>query len=109
MCQLTLEVDEQVLAQAEAVAETENTTVTTLLQQFVESLTSIHRITSNQRMTPACDLASCRGATGLPPMNDCTQSVGVGTGFKCRCGRSPDRATTAGPKVSLAFRSSLSR
>ncbi len=38
MCQLTLEVDEDVLAQAEAVAETENTTVTTLLQQFVESL-----------------------------------------------------------------------
>ena len=38
MCQLTLEVDEQVLAQAEAVAETENTTVTTLLQRFVESL-----------------------------------------------------------------------
>ena len=38
MCQLTLEVDEQILAQAEAVAQTENTTVTTLLQQFVESL-----------------------------------------------------------------------
>ena len=38
MCQLTLEVDEQVLAQAEAVAQTENTTVTTLLQHFVESL-----------------------------------------------------------------------
>ena len=35
---MTLEVDEQVLAQAEAVAQTENTTVTTLLQQFVESL-----------------------------------------------------------------------
>ena len=34
---------------------------------------SIRRITSNQRKTPACDLASCRGATGLPPMNDCTQ------------------------------------
>jgi hypothetical protein len=38
MCQLTLEVDEQVLAQAEAVAQTENTTVTTLLQHFVEPL-----------------------------------------------------------------------
>jgi hypothetical protein len=38
MCQLTLEVDETVLAQAEAVAETEHTTVTTLLQHFVESL-----------------------------------------------------------------------
>ncbi|MCX7420566.1 MAG: hypothetical protein NT013_13650 [Planctomycetia bacterium] len=38
MCQLTLDVDDEVLAQAEAVAETENTTVTTLLQQFVESL-----------------------------------------------------------------------
>ena len=38
MCQLTLEVDEDVLAQAEAVAETQNTTVTTLLQEFVESL-----------------------------------------------------------------------
>ena len=38
MCQLTLQVDEQVLAQAEAVAQTENTTVTTLLQRFVESL-----------------------------------------------------------------------
>ena len=38
MCQLTLEVDDEVLAQAEAFAETENTTVTTLLQQFVESL-----------------------------------------------------------------------
>ena len=38
MCQLTLEVDDEVLAQAEAVAETENTTVTTLLRNFVESL-----------------------------------------------------------------------
>ena len=38
MCQLTLEVDDEVLAQAEAVAETEKTTVMTLLQQFVESL-----------------------------------------------------------------------
>ena len=38
MCQLTLEVDEEVLAQAEAVAVTENTTVTTLLRNFVESL-----------------------------------------------------------------------
>ena len=38
MCQLLLEVDDKVLAQAEAVAETDNTTVTTLLQQFVESL-----------------------------------------------------------------------
>ena len=35
---------------------------------------SIRRITSNQRKTPACDLASCRGATGLPPMNDCTRT-----------------------------------
>ena len=38
MCQLLLEVDDEVLAQAEAVAETENTTVTTLLQHFLESL-----------------------------------------------------------------------
>lgn len=38
MCQLTLEVDDEVLAQAEAVAEAEHTTLTTLLQHFVESL-----------------------------------------------------------------------
>jgi len=38
MCQLTLEVDDEVLAKAEAVAETENTTVTTLVRHFVESL-----------------------------------------------------------------------
>lgn len=38
MCQLTLELNDEVLAQAEAVAEMENTTVTILLQHFVESL-----------------------------------------------------------------------
>ena len=38
MCQLLLEVDDDVLAQAEAVAETDNTTVTRLIQRFVESL-----------------------------------------------------------------------
>ncbi len=38
MCQLTLEVNDEVLAQAEAVAEAENTTLTTLLQHFVELL-----------------------------------------------------------------------
>ena len=38
MCQLTLEVDDELLAQAVAVAETENTTLTTLLERFVESL-----------------------------------------------------------------------
>ena len=38
MCQLTLEVDDEVLAQAEAVAEADNTTLRTLLQHFVESL-----------------------------------------------------------------------
>lgn len=38
MCQLTLDVDDEILAQAEAVAETENTTVTTLLRNYVESL-----------------------------------------------------------------------
>ena len=38
MCRLTLEVDDEVLARAEAVAETEHTTVATLVQQFVESL-----------------------------------------------------------------------
>ena len=38
MCQLTLELDDDVLAQAEAVAVTDNTTLTTLLQHFVESL-----------------------------------------------------------------------
>ena len=37
--------------------------------------TSIRRITSNQRNTPDCDLASCRGATGLPPRNDGPQRV----------------------------------
>ncbi len=38
MQKLTLEVDEEVFARANAVAETENTTVTTLVQNFVESL-----------------------------------------------------------------------
>ena len=38
MCQLTLEVDDAVLAQAEAVAQQDHTTLTTLLQQFVESV-----------------------------------------------------------------------
>ena len=38
MCQLTLELDDDVLVKAEAVAETENTTVTTLIQRFLESL-----------------------------------------------------------------------
>ena len=38
MCQLTLELDDDVLVKAEAVAETENTTVTTLVQRFLESL-----------------------------------------------------------------------
>ena len=38
MCQLTLELDDDVLAQAEAVAVTDNTTLTTLIQHFVESL-----------------------------------------------------------------------
>ena len=38
MCQLTLELDDDVVVKAEAVAETENTTVTTLIQRFLESL-----------------------------------------------------------------------
>ena len=38
MCQLTLELDDDVLVKAEEVAETENTTVTTLVQRFLESL-----------------------------------------------------------------------
>lgn len=38
MQKLTLEVDEEVFARANAVAETENTTVTTLVLNFVESL-----------------------------------------------------------------------
>ena len=38
MCQLTLDLDDDVLVKAEAVAETENTTVTTLVQRFLESL-----------------------------------------------------------------------
>ena len=38
MCQLILEVDEKILAQAEAVAERESSTLTVLLQNFVESL-----------------------------------------------------------------------
>ena len=55
MCQLTLEVDDKVLAQAEAVAETENTTVTTLLQQFVESLAarSLDRVAQAGQRLPA--------------------------------------------------------
>ena len=38
MCQLTLELDDDVLVKAEAVAVTENTTLTTLVQRFLESL-----------------------------------------------------------------------
>lgn len=38
MCQLTLEVDDEVLAKAEAVAEAENTMLMTLVRNFVESL-----------------------------------------------------------------------
>jgi hypothetical protein len=38
MCQLTLNLDDDLLAKAEAVAVTQHTTVTTLIQNFLESL-----------------------------------------------------------------------
>ncbi|MBI5759303.1 MAG: hypothetical protein HZA46_12365 [Planctomycetales bacterium] len=40
MCQLILDLDDHLLAKAEAVAVTQHTTVTTLIQNFLESLPS---------------------------------------------------------------------
>ena len=40
MCQFILELDDDVLAKAKAVAETKNATLTKLVQRFLESLAS---------------------------------------------------------------------
>ncbi|RLS45006.1 MAG: hypothetical protein DWH84_03750 [Planctomycetota bacterium] len=48
--------------------------------------TSICRIASKERRTPVCDPASCRGATGLPPMNDDTRGITLSTSGRRRCG-----------------------